>query len=81
MKIIINTYSSVKTLCGFTEKEFELNDRSSVKDVIAAVLIECGILNNLKNKLLFAVNEEYCDENRELHNGDRLAIFPPVSGG
>jgi sulfur-carrier protein len=81
MKVLVSTFSSVKTLCGFAEKELDLKEQSSVRDALTAVLNECGNSNNLKNKLLYAVNEEYCDESRELHNGDQLAIFPPVSGG
>ena len=35
----------------------------------------------MERSLLFAVNEEYADRSRELANGDRLAVLPPVSGG
>jgi molybdopterin converting factor small subunit len=81
MKIIINTYSSAKTLCGFAEKQIDLKKKASVSDALVVILKECGNLKNLTNKLLFAVNEEYCDENKILHDGDQLSIFPPVSGG
>ncbi|MBN2402779.1 MAG: MoaD/ThiS family protein [Spirochaetes bacterium] len=81
MKIVVNTFSSVKTLCGFSEKEFNLNGKSSVGDVLNALFKEYNTLIKLKNKLLFAVNEEYCDESKILQDGDQLSIFPPVSGG
>jgi molybdopterin converting factor small subunit len=81
MKIIINTFSSAKTLFGFTEKQLDLREKSSVGDALALIFKEWAYNENIKNKLLFAVNEEYCDQNKILHNGDQLAIFPPVSGG
>jgi molybdopterin converting factor small subunit len=81
MKIIVNTFSSAKTICGFIEKQLDIKEKSSVGDVLRIIFNECSNLSNLKNKLLFAVNEEYCDENKILRNGDQLAIFPPVSGG
>ena len=30
---------------------------------------------------MVAVNQEYADPDRTLHDGDELAIIPPVSGG
>jgi molybdopterin synthase catalytic subunit len=31
--------------------------------------------------LLYAVNREYAERSRELHDGDEVALIPPVSGG
>jgi MoaE-MoaD fusion protein len=45
------------------------------------LLSEHPALNRFGKSLLLAVNQEYADPNRELHDGDELAIFPPVSGG
>lgn len=81
MKIVVNAFSSVKNLCGFSEKEFYLKEKSSVGDMLSALFSEYNNLIKLKNKLLFAVNEEYCDESKMLQDGDQLSIFPPVSGG
>ena len=40
-------------------------------------------LRRFGRSLLFAVNQEYAalDSNREVSDGDELAVFPPVSGG
>lgn len=81
MKIIISTFSSVRTVCGFSEKNINLNDNSTVGDITKILFHEFSELANMKGKLLFALNEEYCDENKLLREGDKLAIFPPVSGG
>lgn len=32
-------------------------------------------------KILIAINQEYADKNAELHDGDEIAFFPPVTGG
>ncbi len=81
MKIIINLFSSVRDACGFVERQTELPDESSVGDAVRMLLNEYSGLGKLKGSLLFAVNEEYCDESKILQEGDILAIFPPVSGG
>lgn len=38
-----------------------------------------GALSN--PKILTAVNHEYVKGNPELHDGDEVAFFPPVTGG
>src|SRR6266705_432583 len=38
-------------------------------------------LRRFGNSLLIAVNQEYALPDREVSDGDELAIFPPVSGG
>ena len=39
------------------------------------------VLNRFGRSLLFAVNEEYARPEREVFEGDELAVFPSVSGG
>ncbi len=34
-----------------------------------------------RDKLRFAINEDYVGESATIKPGDRLAIFPPVTGG
>jgi molybdopterin synthase catalytic subunit len=38
-------------------------------------------LDRFGRSLLFAVNQEYARADREVQDGDELAVFPPVSGG
>jgi molybdopterin converting factor small subunit len=38
-------------------------------------------LNRFGRSLLFAINEEYARPEREVFEGDELAVFPSVSGG
>ena len=81
MKIIVNAFSSVKALCGFAEKQIELAEKATVEDALKILFDEFDSLTKFKNKLFYAVNEEYCNEDKILQDGDQLAIFPPVSGG
>lgn len=81
MKIRIKAFAAVREILGYREKEMEFRDGSSVGDVFGILSDSFEELGKMKNALLFAVNEEYCGEERVLDNDDILAILPPVSGG
>lgn len=51
---------------------------SEVFETIVATYPE---LSRFGRSLLFAVNQEYAAGDREINEGDELAVFPPVSGG
>lgn len=81
MKIKIRTFASVYDICGFTDKEIEIQAGQTVADVVKSLIEQYSDLSDIVHSLLFAVNEEYCAQTRELVDDDLLAIFPPVSGG
>ncbi len=81
MKIKIKAFASVKDLCGFSEREFDLPERTTAGDAVRRVAQECGDITAGLDSLLLAVNEEYCRGDRVLAENDVLALFPPVSGG
>jgi len=81
MRIKIKVFASIRDICGFNEKELIVSDSIKVNDVIDLFIKGNKELSEKKDTLLTAVNEEYCNMNRTLEDGDTLAIFPPVSGG
>ena len=81
MKIRIKAFAAVREILGSREHEMEIRDGSSVGDVFDILSGSFEDLRAMKDALLFAVNEEYCGEERVLANDDILAILPPVSGG
>ena len=51
-------------------------------DAFEEILQTYPELRRFGRSLLFAINQEYArNPEREIHDGDELAIFPPVSGG
>jgi molybdopterin synthase catalytic subunit len=71
---------SVRLFAGLRERagvgRLELDDVARVDDVWARL----G-LGDEPAGLLYAVNREYVERSRELHDGDEVALIPPVSGG
>jgi molybdopterin synthase catalytic subunit/molybdopterin converting factor small subunit len=72
--IRVRLFAGLREQAGFAERELEGVAR--VADVWAAL----G-LGTEPDGLLYAVNREYAPPERELTDGDEVALIPPVSGG
>ena len=76
MKVVVKLFAGLRERAGTGERELELDERARVRDVWPAL----G-LGEEPNGLLYAVNKAYARADRELADGDEVALIPPVSGG
>jgi molybdopterin synthase catalytic subunit len=71
---------TVRLFAGLRERagtgKLELDDVTTVADVWPAL----G-LGDEPGGVLYAVNRAYVEQTHELHDGDEVALIPPVSGG
>jgi molybdopterin synthase catalytic subunit len=74
-------FGAAKDAADHERIDFNCSVGSTAGSALQQLLSEHPALNRFGKSLLLAVNQEYADHNRELHDGDELAIFPPVSGG
>jgi molybdopterin synthase catalytic subunit/molybdopterin converting factor small subunit len=74
VRITVRLFAGLRERAGWSEKE--LGDIRRVADVWPAL----G-LGEEPSGLLYAVNKQYADRDRELTDGDEVALIPPVSGG
>jgi molybdopterin synthase catalytic subunit len=76
-------FGAARDAVGHGEVDVRLNGSQTAESAFAAVLERFPALRRFGSSLLFAVNQEYAqaDSTLEVHNGDELAVFPPVSGG
>jgi MoaE-MoaD fusion protein len=74
MAVTVRLFAGLREQAGWSKRELEAVER--VADVWPAL----G-LGNEPAGLLYAVNREYADRERELQDGDEVALIPPVSGG
>jgi molybdopterin converting factor small subunit len=81
MKIKLKMFASVKDIIGFEEKELIISKGITVNNIIEQLCKDNTPFLEIKDQLLFAINQNYCDLNTELFSDDILAIFPAVSGG
>ncbi len=74
MPVTVRLFAGLRERAGWARRELDGVER--VADVWPA--LELG---EEPGGLLYAVNREYAEPGQELHDGDEVALIPPVSGG
>jgi len=74
-------FGAARDAAGHDETDVALKSPANTDSARTQILSQYPDLQRFGNSLLFAVNQEYAQPEREIHDGDELALFPPVSGG
>ena len=74
-------FGAARDAVGHSEAALTLTGPVNGASAFEQVLAQFPSLRRFGRSLLFAINEEYAPADREVHEGDELAVFPPVSGG
>src|SRR5258708_28707031 len=74
-------FGAARDAAACEEAELKLNPPHDSASAFAQLLTAYPELRRFGKSLLFAVNQEYAQPDREIFDGDELAVFPPVSGG
>jgi MoaE-MoaD fusion protein len=74
-------FGAAREIAGHDEISLTLSAPASARTAFEEILSSYPELRRFGRSLLFAVNQEYARDDREVRSGDELAIFPPVSGG
>jgi molybdopterin synthase catalytic subunit len=81
MRVKVLFFGAARDAVGHTERELVFTGVTTSSQVLAKLIEQFPGLGRFGKSLLFAVNQEYAREDREVKDGDELAVFPPVSGG
>jgi molybdopterin converting factor subunit 1 len=74
-------FGAARDAIGNDELELQIDSPATVASAFAQLLADYPALARFGNSLLLAVNQEYALPDRNLSDGDELAVLPPVSGG
>ena len=74
MTVVVRLFAGLREQAGWSQRELDGVAR------VSEVWPELG-LGDEPDGLLYAVNREYTERDRELADGDEVALIPPVSGG
>lgn len=81
IKVRVLFFGAARDAVGQEQIEVELESPITADGARAKLLSDYPSLQRFGNSLLFAVNQQYAQSDREISEGDELAVFPPVSGG
>jgi molybdopterin synthase sulfur carrier subunit len=81
ISVHVKLFAVAKDLAGTSESTLSLQDNAQAAAVLDHFLKVNSRFEDWKDHLRVAVNSEYVDLNQPLHDGDEVAIIPPVSGG
>ncbi len=81
MQIRVRLFASLREAAGWGEAVREVPDGITVADLLSALVQEEPRLALAASRTYAAVNYRYAPGETVLHDGDEVALFPPVSGG
>jgi len=81
MQITIRLFATLRQEAGWSQREMVMPEGATLDDLLVALAAEEKGLTLTDRSAYAAVNREYARRNHVLHDGDVVALFPPVSGG
>jgi len=81
MKLRVLYFAVFREKLGREDDVLALPAGACVRDAIAALAARHDGIAKLSGKFRVAVNEDFADDDRELAEGDEIALIPPVAGG
>jgi molybdopterin converting factor subunit 1 len=81
MRIIVRLFASQRETLGRGSLELDVPDGTTAAGAFARLTQSHGELTAPDGSLAFAVNQEHVAPDAALHDGDELALLPPVAGG
>jgi molybdopterin synthase catalytic subunit/molybdopterin converting factor small subunit len=82
MRVEVHYYAAARELAGCESSTFDFEPQSVPQSELrAAVVDRFPSLSAFLERMRLAVNGDFVDASRAVHDGDRVDILPPVAGG
>lgn len=82
MRVRVVFYGVLQEDVGTTEKNLDLaSEAPTVADLVAQLEAAYPILTSRLESVAFAVDDQVVDLSHTLHDGAKVDLLPPVSGG
>ena len=80
MLVTVVFLASYREIAGTARARIALAAGSTVAELVAQICAQFPGLPDAE-RIVVAVNNDYCDPDFVLDDGDEVALIPPVSGG
>jgi len=81
MTVTIKLFAILRDQAGISESTLQVHPGNTVGDAAQLLAHKYPDISSCYQRIAYAVNEHYVPATTELHDGDELALIPPVSGG
>ncbi len=81
MNVQVLFFGVLKDLAGRASDSLRLGEGATISDLLGHYEANIPRLKHYLPALATSVNREYAPRTTELHDGDEVALLPPVSGG
>ena len=81
MQCQVLLFAQLTQAIGKDRITIELSNGATVNEALNKLAQNHEVIAQMRNSLAVAINEQYCNADTEIEDGDTLALIPPVSGG
>lgn len=81
MRVRVRLFATYREIVGSRDLLWTLEEGSTVEAFLKSFLLTYPRLAGLRDTMMFAVNQAFAVPQAVLHEGDEVALLPPVSGG
>jgi molybdopterin converting factor subunit 1 len=81
MKIKLKLFAFFRQALGASDLQYEIGSGATAKDLLDDIISKHPTLEKSRNHVVITINQQAVHPDAPLHEGDEVAILPPVSGG
>jgi molybdopterin converting factor subunit 1 len=81
MKINVLFFGPMRDCTDLSSKEYEVHGDFTLANLIGFLYADFPDAKDVLDVCSIVVNQEFTNETNPLHEGDEVAVLPPVSGG
>jgi molybdopterin converting factor subunit 1 len=81
MQVHVKLFATYRELLGSRQLTWSARDGLTLRELVDEVLTKYPRLSGHRDTMLLAVNQAFAGPEKVLHEGDEVALMPPVSGG
>ncbi|HEV2688460.1 MAG TPA: molybdenum cofactor biosynthesis protein MoaE [Bryobacteraceae bacterium] len=81
VRVRVLFFGMLRDITGRAEDSIEIAEGATLESVFDRYALQFPRIRGLESSIVLASNQQFCDRNTSVHEGDEVAFLPPVSGG
>ena len=81
MNVRLRYFAGAREATGLDAEELDLADGTSIEALLETLIAQHPKVADIAPSLRFAVGASFAERDHVLHDGDEIALIPPVGGG